>query len=125
MLKKIFTSLTSAAVGFTPLIANAHSGCTTASFYGTPEDGYGYISGRMITASGERFNPQAMTTAHRTLPFGTRLRVTNSQTGRSVIVRVNDRGPFVRGRDLDLSFGAFRAIASPSQGLTHVCYSRV
>ena len=55
------------------------------------------------TASGERFNPGAMTAAHRTLPFGTKVRVTNSRNGRSVIVRINDRGPFVKGRSIDLS----------------------
>ena len=62
------------------------------------------------TASGERFNPGAMTAAHRTLPFGTKVRVTNSRNGRSVIVRINDRGPFVKGRSIDLSSGAARAI---------------
>jgi rare lipoprotein A len=62
------------------------------------------------TASGERFQPDALTAAHRSLPFGTRLKVVYSRLGRSVIVRVNDRGPFVRGRVLDLSRGAARAI---------------
>ena len=68
------------------------------------------------TASGERFNPGAMTADHRTLPFGTRVRVTNSHTGRSVIVRINDRGPFVKGRSIDLSSGAARAIGMGSTG---------
>src|SRR5712691_10491025 len=58
------------------------------------------------TASGERFNTHELTAAHRTLPFGTRLRVTNVATGRSVTVRVNDRGPFVPGRDVDVSYSA-------------------
>jgi rare lipoprotein A len=62
------------------------------------------------TASGERFNPSAMTAAHRTLRFGTRVRVTNTRNGRSVVVRINDRGPFVKGRSIDLSSGAARAI---------------
>jgi rare lipoprotein A len=74
-----------------------------ASYYGQE------FSGRR-TASGERFNPNAMTAAHRTLRFGTRVRVTNSRNGRSVIVRINDRGPFVKGRSIDLSSGAARAI---------------
>src|SRR5262245_37596993 len=73
-----------------------------ASYYGKE------LAGRR-TASGERFNPSAMTAAHRTLPFGTRVRVTNTNNGRSVIVRINDRGPFVKGRSIDLSSGA-RAI---------------
>jgi rare lipoprotein A len=62
------------------------------------------------TASGERFNPNGLTAAHRTLPFGTCLRVANPKTGRSVSVRVNDRGPFTKGVSLDLSHGAARAI---------------
>jgi len=62
------------------------------------------------TANGERFVPGGLTAAHRTLPFGTRVRVTNAKTGRSVVVRINDRGPFVHGRSIDLSKGAARAI---------------
>lgn len=74
-----------------------------------------YSSGAR-TASGEPFNQHGFTAASRTLPFGTRLHVTNPATGRSVIVRVNDRGPFVRGRDLDLSRGAAAAIGMIAQG---------
>jgi len=74
-----------------------------------------YGKGRR-TASGERFNPSAMTAAHRTLRFGTRVRVTNSRNGRSVVVRINDRGPFVKGRSIDLSSGAARAIGMGSSG---------
>jgi rare lipoprotein A len=66
------------------------------------------------TASGERFNPNGLTAAHRTLPFGTCLRVSNPKTGRSVAVRVNDRGPFTKGVSLDLSHGAARAIGMHS-----------
>lgn len=62
------------------------------------------------TASGERFNPDGLTAAHRSLPFGTCLLVSNPQTGKSVKVRVNDRGPFTKGVSLDLSAGAARAI---------------
>jgi len=62
------------------------------------------------TASGERMNSGAMTAAHRTLPFGTRVTVTNNHTGRSVVVRINDRGPFVGGRVIDLSPAAAHAI---------------
>ena len=74
---------------------------------------YGNESGSQ-TASGQRFNENAMTCAHRSLPFGTKLRVTHG--GRSVIVTVNDRGPFVRGRVLDLSTGAARAIGLSGLG---------
>ena len=62
------------------------------------------------TANGERFNANALTAAHPTLRFGTKVRVTHLKTGRSVIVRINDRGPFVRGRIIDLSYGAARAV---------------
>ena len=62
------------------------------------------------TASGERLNSGAMTAAHRTLPFGTMVRVTNERNGRSAVVRINDRGPFVRGRVIDVSPAAARAL---------------
>ena len=68
-----------------------------------------YCSGDR-TASGEHFNPNGFTAAHRTLPFGTRLAVTNLANGRTVVVRINDRGPFVRGVSLDLARGAAFAI---------------
>jgi rare lipoprotein A len=68
------------------------------------------------TASGERFDRKAMTAAHRTLPFGTRVRVQNLRTGRSVVVRVNDRGPFVGDRIIDLSEAAGRVIGLSSTG---------
>jgi rare lipoprotein A len=78
---------------------------------------YGNESGSK-TASGQRFNQEAMTAAHRSLPFGTKLRVTHG--GRSVVVTINDRGPFVRGRVLDLSTGAARAIGLTSAGVGRV-----
>lgn len=74
-----------------------------ASWYG------GKFHGRK-TASGERFNQHALTAAHKTLPLGTRVHVKNLDNGQSVIVTINDRGPFVRGRIIDLSRGAARAI---------------
>jgi rare lipoprotein A len=75
---------------------------------------YGQEFAGRRTASGEKFNPSAMTAAHRTLRFGTRVRVTNSLNGRSIIVRINDRGSFVKGRAIDLSSGAARAIGMAS-----------
>lgn len=68
-----------------------------------------YGSGQR-TANGEHFNPGALTAAHKTLPFGTRVLVRNPRNGRSVIVRINDRGPFIAGRAIDLSTAAARAI---------------
>jgi rare lipoprotein A (peptidoglycan hydrolase) len=79
-----------------------------------------YETGRR-TASGEPFRPDGLTAAHRTLPFGTRLMVTNPRTGQSVTVVINDRGPYVRGVSLDLSRGAARAIGM--RGTQHVCIS--
>src|SRR5262245_58762712 len=75
------------------------------------------------TASGSRFNPNGLTAAHRTLPFGTRVHVTNHATGRSVTVTINDRGPFTRGRVIDLSRGAAAAVGMTGAGLARVSLS--
>ena len=72
------------------------------------------------TASGERFQASAMTAAHRTLPFGTRVRVTHVGTGRSVVVRINDRGPFHRGRIIDLAAGPAQMLGLTSAGSAYV-----
>ncbi len=72
------------------------------------------------TASGEKFDTQELTAAHRTLPFGTRLRVTNVATGRSVTVRVNDRGPFVPGRVVDVSYSAAATLGMVGGGIAKV-----
>lgn len=69
------------------------------------------------TANGEHFRPNGLTAAHRTLKFGTRVKVTNLKNGRSVTVRINDRGPFVKGRMIDLSHGAAKAIGMGGTGL--------
>jgi rare lipoprotein A len=76
---------------------------------------YGYSGGK--TASGERMNPSAMTAAHRTKPFGSRVTVTLQSSGRSVTVRINDRGPFVKGRCIDLSTGAAQALGMSGTAL--------
>ena len=98
--------------------ANASMGSTSGghSFSGMASF-YGNESGSK-TASGARFNQNAMTCAHRSLPFGTKLRVTHG--GRSVVVTVNDRGPFIRGRVLDLSTGAARAVGLTGAGVGRV-----
>jgi rare lipoprotein A len=83
-----------------------------ASFYGNDPG-----EGGPLTANGERYNSGGLTAAHRTLPFGTRVRVTSPNTGRSVVVRINDRGPFVGGRAIDLSIGAARAIGLTKSGV--------
>ena len=86
------------------------SGEGLASFYGSDQQ----------TASGERFNPRAMTAAHRTLPFGTKVRVTNVRSGRTVTVRINDRGPFIPGRVIDLSQAAAEELGIVGRGIAKV-----
>jgi rare lipoprotein A len=81
---------------------------------------YGHELAGNRTANGERFNPSALTAAHRSLPMGTRLRVTNMSNGRSVIVRINDRGPFVRSRIIDVSLEAARQIRMVGSGKAQV-----
>jgi peptidoglycan lytic transglycosylase len=78
---------------------------------------------RGLTASGERMNPAAMTAAHRSLPFGTEVRVTDQRSGRSVRVRINDRGPFVRGRIIDLSRAAAHRLGL--DGVGRVCIAAI
>ena len=73
------------------------------------------------TASGERMNPAAMTAAHRTLPFGSKVIVTNQRNGKSVVVRINDRGPFIRGRVIDLSKAAANKLGLINAGHTKIC----
>lgn len=120
MLFKTLSIIAIATAGLAPMQAKAASGCSLASHYGVG-DGY---HGR-TTANGETYNAYGKSVAHKWLPFGTRLRVTNQSNGKSVIVRVNDRGPYIAGRDLDLSYGAFSSIASPSQGVARICYSLI
>jgi rare lipoprotein A len=88
------------------------TGTCGASFYDEPQG----------TANGEVFDPEALTAAHKTLRFNTRVRVTNIDNGKSVIVRINDRGPYIDGRCLDLSRAAFRAIEDLHAGHTTVRY---
>jgi rare lipoprotein A len=72
------------------------------------------------TASGEKYDPNALTAAHRSLPFGTKVRVTNAANGRSVTVRVNDRGPFVAGRTIDVSYIAAERLGITNRGVAKV-----
>ncbi|MBG1263668.1 septal ring lytic transglycosylase RlpA family protein [Nostoc commune] len=81
---------------------------------------YGYDGSGNRTASGQRFNPEGMTAAHRSLPFGTQVRVTNTRNGRSVVLRINDRGPFIRGRVIDVSAGAARILGMMGSGVAPV-----
>jgi rare lipoprotein A (peptidoglycan hydrolase) len=109
----MFPAAASAAVILSCGSATAFQQSGMASYYG-PE-----LHGRR-TASGERFNQHGMTAAHRTVAFGSRLKVTNLSNGRSVVVRVNDRGPFIRGRIVDVSAGAARQIGMHGRGVARV-----
>ncbi len=106
-------------LSFFLLAAPAEAMDGIASVYGFKGDRHAGAK----TASGERVNPQALAAAHRTLPFGTMVRVTHKKTGRSVVVRINDRGPFVRGRIIDLTPRAAAALGF--SGLAPVTLSRV
>jgi rare lipoprotein A len=106
--KKPSTSTTPKATGGTV----TSTGTCKASYYATGSR----------TANGESFDPDGLTAAHKELPFNTRVRVTNLANGKSVVVRINDRGPFVSGRCLDLARGAFVTIASVSAGVINARY---
>lgn len=86
-----------------------------ASFYGKEHHG-------KKTASGQKFNMYDMTAAHKSLPFGTKVKVTNINNGKSVIVTINDRGPFSKGRVFDLSYAAFKQISNVKNGLVKITY---
>lgn len=96
------------AVAFAASAAHASTGF--ASYYKTGK----------VTANGEPYNPLGLTAAHRSLPFGTMLRVTNLRNGKTVVVRVNDRGPFVGKRVLDLSYGAAKVIGMQRRGVAKI-----
>lgn len=95
--------------------ASANAACGGASWYALHSK----------TASGERMNPSALTAAHRTLPFGSKVKVTNQRNGKSIVVRINDRGPFIKGRVIDLSKGAASRLGFVSSGHTNICMARL
>lgn len=88
--------------------------CGVASWYGPGFHG-------KKTASGEKYNQNGISAAHRTLPFGTKVRITDKKSGRSIIVRINDRGPFIKGRIIDLSKGAAQKLGFGKRGHVKVC----
>jgi rare lipoprotein A len=100
----------------TPFAARRGAGDTKTASQGVASF---YTEGTQ-TASGEKFNTMEMTAAHPTLPFGTKLRVTDVGSGRSVTVRVNDRGPFVHGRVVDVSYSAANALGMVGKGVANV-----
>ena len=107
----LFSLLTGCASGL--IDPNGYDESGTASYYGAKHHG-------KKTASGEPFNQHAMTAAHRRLPFGTRVQVTNLSNDRSVVVRINDRGPHIRGRLIDLSRQAAEQLGMLRSGIARV-----
>jgi rare lipoprotein A len=99
-------------------VASAADQCGGASWYGPGFHG-------KKTASGQKFNQNAMTAAHKTLPFGTVVQVTNEKTGKSIKVTITDRGPFHKGRIIDLSKAAASKLGTMSSGTGKVCLTRV
>ena len=100
----------------TPFASHKDAGKTQVASQGVASF---YTEGTQ-TANGEKFDTHELTAAHRTLPFGTRLRVTNVATGRSVTVRVNDRGPFIPGREVDVSYSAAESLGMVGDGIAKV-----
>jgi rare lipoprotein A len=117
VLYKFFLIITLALIGFTPLQAQKQQK-GKASFYAKK------FNGRK-TASGEILHSDSLTCAHRSYPFGTKLMVYNPANGRSVIVKVTDRGPFVRGRIIDLSWRAAKELGMLSQGVAMVVVQKI
>ena len=112
----LLTGCASAPRGGGRVSGEAESG--VASYYAHKYHG-------RTTASGERFDMNDLTAAHKTLPFGTRVRVTNLDNGKTVTVRINDRGPFVKGRVIDLSLAAAKKVDMVNAGLANVEVRRV
>jgi len=108
------------ALVFASLMVNspayAFKQCGKASWYAGPTN---------TTASGERLRHGANTAAHKSLPFGSKVRVTNKRNGRSIVVRINDRGPFIRGRVIDLTRGGASRLGFINSGVTPVCITRI
>ena len=101
----IIRSLVTAFLLSMSIALSAHAESGLASTYANG-DGHAWSK----AANGERVNPRAFTAAHRTLPFGTKVTVTNKRNGRSVVVRINDRGPFIHGRVIDVTPAAAHAL---------------
>lgn len=121
----------SVALAFLLVLLSFIHGCARTTGYRPPPEQTGQVENGVAsyyarnfqhrkTASGERLDNQAMTAAHKTLPFGTEVLVKNVKNGKSVRVRINDRGPFVKGRVIDMTRAAFSQIASLDKGIAKV-----
>jgi rare lipoprotein A len=108
------------AGGLLLAVGSAYADATPVSATTGHASWYGEQFADRPTASGERYDPDKLTGAHRTLPLGSKVRVTNLHNGRSVLVTINDRGPYARRRAIDLSYGAARAIGMVRRGVARV-----
>ncbi len=118
MIRPIITAAALAAAIVALSSATAYAQCGGASWYGPGFNG-------KTAASGQTFNENAMTAAHKSLPFGTKLLVTDQRTGKTVTVTINDRGPYHGGRIIDLSKAAATKLGFRSRGTTSVCIQRI
>lgn len=118
MFRRLLVATAVAAAVLSSGTIAAYAQCGGASWYGP-----GFHGKR--SASGEIFNQDAMTAAHKTLPFGTKLRVVDQRTGKTVTVTINDRGPFHRGRIIDLSRAAATELGFRQRGTTSVCIEQI
>jgi rare lipoprotein A len=113
------SALGACSAGGRPAVRPGHDAwVSVASWYGPKYHG-------RQTANGEVYDMHGLSAAHKTLPFGTRLRVTHLESRRSVVVKVNDRGPFIKGRELDLSYGAAQEIGMVQEGVAKVKIERL
>lgn len=123
-MKPLFNTFFTLSLLTTVAGCSSFSGVHHGSWGGHTESGKAsYYADKHVnkkTASGEIYKHESKTAAHKVLPFGTRVKVTNVNNGKSVLVKINDRGPFVRGRIIDLSRSAFSSIANTRQGVVDV-----
>lgn len=112
----MIAALAAAMAGATSVAQAAGSQCGGASWYSLPGQ---------TTASGQKMNTGAMTAAHKSLPFGTKVKVINKANGKSVVLTINDRGPFVKGRIIDVTPAAANVLGFRNAGVASVCVSRI
>ncbi|MEF2074032.1 septal ring lytic transglycosylase RlpA family protein [Consotaella aegiceratis] len=124
MKKTILVALAAAVLSCAPLsgfeLGVAHANIVKGQILSGKASWYGPGFHGRQTANGERFDMNKLTAAHKTLPFGTKVRVTNKANGKSVVVRINDRGPYAHGRIIDLSRGAAKAVGMIGRGVAQV-----
>jgi rare lipoprotein A len=120
LLTSFFIPLFACSYKASPVLLTPHSEIGQASYYGSSISNL-----EALTASGEKFDPTAYTAAHKTLPFGTKVKIENLENNKTVVVRINDRGPFVEGRIVDVSYAAASELGMLNSGKVPVRLSCV